>query len=898
MDENVTKVFVSGGSTFVRHSAKSDFLYVCSSSILKVFDLTKPEQEPEVLDVVNGAKSFETGHNTALVASNNGECHIYDLKTLKETATLLRSPLGLTSAVFTHGGAMALCGGLDGKLQLVEIKSSEHGVKSTVDVREQIASLSYNDVGDLAAVSLANGDLAIYSYTTAEPTRLHTFSSILVDKRSVIGDADTLRADSGLPLDDDDDDMDGFDDDLDQDIANGGAPQTQPMGKDSTAKFSSVRPDWHPSGDLLAIPTRVREIVVYDRSDLSKPKFQFQSTKDGSHTKPIIDLHWSPNGKLLASVGLDNKLVVWDYKTQRSVQSFDVPMRAFSLSWNRHSDMIIIGTTSGNIIRYEVESSTSKLVSDEATEQEGDEEEEGTNEHLDIDGEKEADSNTGGSPGADSLGSEGLFGGEDDFIIDDDGAGYTENGKRSADDIHNGSGGMHKHKKVRFDNQYQGLSRLLPYSPGGTPWETSRRYLTINPVGYAWSVKQEGYNTVTVTFFDRSLHREYHFRDFNSIDIASMNGEGILLAGSAYHKSLHGSKERVKATMIFKTHDQSRNWQREIQLQPGEFLTSVSLGPNAVFACSSLGYVRRYSLYGRLERLEKMPPVVACINSSKYLVTVTYTSPYNYSFNLQDLDGKYYQRSESLPISVSVEGKRHPIRGLFFSSDGDPCIVGQDNVILVLSRWRDPLQACWVPILDANEGLRRIATGDNVTAWPLGLFKDQFNFIVVRGSEYPSFPLTLPSEMSVKLPVGDDSEGQKTEDTNEEGNGIDNDSDDQPKEKKNSGNSAEEELIRTIVQAELLNDAITNDDVEDETAEERLAALSVRYDAALLKQVGQSCNEGDISDAFYLSTKLRDDRALAAAAKMAERLELAGLVAKINRLREARMEIEEEAEEE
>ncbi|VEU23159.1 DEKNAAC104194 [Brettanomyces naardenensis] len=831
---DLTKVFVSGGSTFVQHSPTTDTLYVCSNGILKIFDLTKPEQEPEVLDVITGVRSFEVGPDHAVIASKSGECHLYDLKSLKDTATLLRSPLGLMSSVFTHGGAMVLSGGLDGKLNLVDAQGSDHLLKSTVDVKEQIVALSYNDVGDLAAVSLANGDLRVYSYTAAEPTLVTTFKGMLIEGKTI---NDTVE---------DDDENDEFDDDLDLDLDN------EASSSSSSPALPSLRPDWHPNGDLLAIPTRSRDIVVYDRANFSQPKFRFQP----SPSKPVVDLKWSPNGKYLASAGQDGKLIIWDYKTKKSIQSCPIPVKPLSLSWSRHSDEVVVGTTAGNIGKYRL--GGSKFVEDEADEADEAEEEEDIEDDL--------------AEKATSSPSQGLFGDEDDFIIDDDGAGYVEDsGKRRAEVEPR----PHKHRRVAETSSHTpSLTPLAPFSPGSTPWSSNRRYLTINPIGYAWSVKQDGYNTITITFFDRSVQKEYHFRDFSGFDVASMNGEAILLAKSGYKSRQEES--RTTSTILFKSHDQSRNWQREIRLLPHEFITSVSLGPTSVFVCTSLGYVRRYSVFGRLERLEKMPPVVACINSNRYLLTVTYTSPYSLSFNLQDLEGKYYQRGEGLPV-------KEPIRGIFFSSDGDPCIVGEDNVVLVLTRWRDPLQACWIPILDANEGIGEVAAGGNVRAWPLGLFKDQFSFIAVRGSQYPSFPLALPSEMEVKVPIGESKEDKDGEKDDEEEAEVD---------KGNKPPSAEEELLRTIVQAELLNDAIANDDVEDETAEERLAALSIKYDGALLKLVGQSCNEGDVLDAFYLATKLRDDRALAAAAKMAERLGLAGLVRRINKVREGRMEVE------
>lgn len=872
-DQDILKVFVSGGDTLVRHSPNSDHLYVCSNGILKIFDLNRPDNEPEVLDVVGDTQSidvagFSGSADLAAISSRTGECRLYDLAIPKEISTLYRSPLALQAAVFTHGGANVLCSGLDGKLCLIEAKTA--AVKATTEPGDQVVALAYNGVGDLAAVSLAGGDLAVYSYTVAEPTLVVKLAKILVKKIGVSGSKSTGENSKPTgkktmpdPLnamgDDADDDDDLFDDDLDADIS-------RARTGDDDSRLAGARADWSPNGDFLAVPLATREISVYDRNDFTTEKFKLLGI-----SKPIVDLRWSPNGKMIASVDLDHKLIIWDITTHKSIQMVQLSVVPVSISWDRRSAGVVVGTTSGNIVRCAVSGtkklkSNTGLVLDEAAESSGEESatEEPTGEGQETPGEaihQIARKEQPSSPMSESS----LFGeGEDDFIVDDDGAGYVEKKPKEGPAPKRRHIGSHHAETSSVPNVV-----ASPYSPGCTPWAGGRRYLTINPFGYVWDVRQEGYDTITVTFFDRSLQKEYHFRDFHNLDLASMNSDSVLLGSSCHKATSESSEKPVVATVLFKKHDQSRSWERQITLKHGEFITCVSLGPSAAFVCSSLGYVRRYSLYGRLERLEKLPPVLACVSSSKYLFTVIYASPYSLSFNLQDLDGKYFQRSESLPIIAGLSGM-HPIRGLFFSSDGDPCIVGQDNVVLVLSRWRDPLQACWIPLLDANEGLKQISVGNDVSAWPLGLFKDKLSFVAVRGTGYPSFPLALPSDMPVRLPVGD--EGKK-------------DSED--------SSSPEEELMRTIVEAELLNDSITNDDVEDETAEERLAALSVRYDAALLKQIGESCNQGDILDAFYLTTKLRDERALAAAAKMAERLELAGLVEKINRLREARMQIED-----
>ncbi|KAH3666244.1 hypothetical protein OGAPHI_004433 [Ogataea philodendri] len=797
--DSLKQVFVTAGITFVRHSCDYSKLYVCTNDVLKVFDVKNPEREPEVLDIIGKVTSFEVGelngHQYGAVTSKSGVCEYYDLDSLKSMGKLLRSPLALADAVFTHGGSQVLCGGADGELKLVSL-DSDTTIKS-IKTNDQVTAIGYNNVGDLAAVSLANGDVAIYAYSTSEPAVKHVYPN-KTEKHKFVDDED--------------------DDDLDLDDAFGSHPPA------TKAAAGVCGCDWHPNGDLVAVPTKDREIEVYDRSDLSSVSFQFRGQ---SHEKGLVDLKWSPNGQYLASVGRDQKLIIWETKSHKSVKVLNLPEEACSLSWGRADGSfdIVVGTNSGHIAQFD------SVVSDKESFKESE------RPIDDLDSEPESEVT-------------GLFDEvpEDDFIVDDDGSGYVEKKRPMA--AHQPA----KHRKVVIDAPVQEPSfTVQPFSPGGTPWNGNRKYLTMNSTGYAWTVKQDGYNTITVSFFDKGLHNEYHFKDLYGFNVASITEDGILLASA--------TKSR-KSTIMYKSHDQQDTWLRSLLLRPGEFVSCVSLSKTAIYVSTSLGFVRKYSLFGRIERIEKTAPVVACVNSDKYLFTVTYNSG-SLNFNVQDLDGKYFQRNEHLPIHLSGSAySAYPLKGAFFSLDGDPCVVGHDDFLLVLTRWRDPLQASWIPILDTTEGVKKLSTGDNIKCWPLGLLKNNFNSIVTRGSEYPSFPLAMPLEIPIRLPIT----GEEDEE------------------------DPEEELVRCITLGELLNDAISNDDVVDETAQERLGEISVKYDAALLKQFGHSCNDGSISDALYLATKLRDERALHAASKIAERLQLIHLVNKITKLREARME--------
>lgn len=155
---------------------------------------------------------------------------------------------------------------------------------------------------------------------------------------------------------------------------------------------------------------------------------------------------------------------------------------------------------------------------------------------------------------------------QDGFIVDDDGSGYVTQ-KRSYDSVTSNSLSTTKKHKSNLKSATflphesngfslrSGWGSILtkPYSIGSTPWENDRRYLSINSFGYIWSVKQKGHKSITVSFFDKSLHKEYHFQDNDDLEICNMNENFVLFASTGFKKGNKGSNAKI----IFKSHDRS-----------------------------------------------------------------------------------------------------------------------------------------------------------------------------------------------------------------------------------------------------------------------------------------------------------------------------------------------------
>jgi chromosome transmission fidelity protein 4 len=99
-----------------------------------------------------------------------------------------------------------------------------------------------------------------------------------------------------------------------------------------TDEESSSRVIWHPDGTALAAPTATRgtlwrkkqssddtDWISLDIQVISRSDWERQRAFASGHMGDITELAWSPNGALLASAGMDRKLLLWETKTQNIV---------------------------------------------------------------------------------------------------------------------------------------------------------------------------------------------------------------------------------------------------------------------------------------------------------------------------------------------------------------------------------------------------------------------------------------------------------------------------------------------------------------------------------------------------------------------------------------------------
>lgn len=376
---------------------------------------------------------------------------------------------------------------------------------------------------------------------------------------------------------------------------------------------------WHPDGRVFAAPTATRDIQVVSRGD-----WENQRVFANGHSNDITALAWSPNGAMLASAGKDRKIVIWETKTQKIIGNYEYA-NVMDIEWHPTKNLVSFTNADGEVYIFndfvpaehahllKLGLQPAPFIHDPLAETSANARQPTTNAGKEIPhrGARR------GTPDSldDILGSE-IMGDEDDFVVDDDGAGYAlglnRNGKRPNGDIDGHAGPLSKRPVHGWEPQYH-----QSFQPGSTPWRGNRKYMCLNLIGFVWTVDQDTHNTVTVEFYDHEFYRDFHFTDTFLYDKACLNENGTLFSSPADEKSL--------ATVFYRPHETwtaRTEWRTE--LPKGEDITAISLSESFVTVTTSANYVRIYTLFGIPYRVyrQKSSPTVSCASWRDYVLTL------------------------------------------------------------------------------------------------------------------------------------------------------------------------------------------------------------------------------------------------------------------------------------
>ncbi|KAH0537162.1 hypothetical protein FGG08_006032 [Glutinoglossum americanum] len=727
--------------------------------------------------------------NTAVVATNeffvtgseDGAVCVYSLKTNLFDKMLVRCTLPVRDVALSPDGNWAAVASDEPTVKIVNTQD----MARILYLREQpkpVKHLSFHPSGSYLAVSCSDGLVYVYSLSTEEPQ--------LVKK--VDGLIRSLEAD----------------------------------------EEASSRVIWHPDGTALAAPTATRDIQVVSRNDWER-----QRAFASGHMGDITALAWSPNGALLASAGMDRKLLLWETKTQNIVARQDLRYpNVVSLAWHPTENILSFTNSDGELFIYTdfVPSEHLSLLKKPLQSAPSIHEANIWRPSVTTIEDRQRDVRARrGTPDTldDILGSDAMQDDEDDFIVDDDGAGYAEgvngHGKRSNGhlDLLDGPG-----YKRRATNGLWRPRIHLPFQPGSTPWRGNRRSTGLNLVGCVWTVDQDTHNTVTVEFYDREYHRDFHFTDPFLYDKACLNDYGTLFSCSP--------SDGGPAMIFYRPHEtwtSRADWRTKLPM--GEDVTSISLSESYVVVTTSTNYVRVFTLYGTPFRVyrQKSSPTVTCASWRDYVLTMG--------------NG-----------SVGGDGKTHLLYTIENIKRDEIC---QNEDIVALP--------------GGGEVINRLAGGRKEESyWPVAVAQDKFHCIILKGGEkYPYFPRPLLSEFDFKIPLSQEPASEEAEGS--------------------SGTEAvklEESFVRNSVTLALIEDLLA---ATTATHFQRadLARKELEVDKVLLQLLAVECREGEERGAKALEIvglmKDRSGKMMEAAGKVANRYGRNLLEEKIRELEEKRL---------
>lgn len=485
-----------------------------------------------------------------------------------------------------------------------------------------------------------------------------------------------------------------------------------------------------------------------------------QRSFKGGHSNDITAMSWSPNGALLATAGKDQKICLWETRTQKVVQTLTCSNTVLAFDWHPTENILSYTNSEGELFIHQgfvQDQYTSQLsgrlhpapfLNDPLGEISGNAQQRVNGDAQKAPPPRRVRDDTPNSLD-EMLGS--VDGSDDGFVEDDDGAGYT-NG------LVNGHGPA---KRGREDDDFSRPSKRQvqkweprihdSFQPGSTPWRGDRKYLCLNLIGLVWTIEYEQYCTITVEYYDRSFQRDFHFTDPNFYEEACLSEKGILFAS-------HPRRGQA-ASIYFRPHE---HWTTErpdwrIELPKGEDVVSIGLSDSFVVASTSADYLRIYTLSGTPYRVlrQKSSPSVTCASWRDYVFTIGNgpvgsdgRTRLHYSiFNVKRDEVCQSEDTVALPADNSI-------RNAFFSDNGDPYIYDTTGTLLTLLHWRTPGQAQWVPMLDTRR-LARLASGTRTeTYWPVAVADGRFHCVILKGGElHPYFPRPLLTEFELELPV-------------------------------------------------------------------------------------------------------------------------------------------------
>ncbi|KAH7118016.1 chromosome segregation protein-like protein [Dendryphion nanum] len=808
---------------------------------------TGSDDEPTTLDdCQENNTAVVAGNGFFIAGSEDGTVCKYSIQGNQLGEILVRTSLPVRDVALSPDGNWVAVASDEIVVKVVNVKDMSQ-VQYLRDQSRAVKHVAFDNSGSRLAVSCTDGNVYMYSLSSEEPNLIKTIPGMI-----------------------------------------------KILETDSEASSKVL---WHPDGRAFATPTTSREVQVMSSNDWER-----QRSFKTEHSADITAAVWSRNGALLATTSSDLTLCIWDAKTQKLLTKYDHSKATIlAMVWHPTENILSYINNDGElfihsgIVPLEHSSLLEKPLQSAPFLHEPDQTGVGNTNDL-TNGLKhtlpERQARRAETPdslddilGPDALSDDGL----DDFVIDDDGAGYApalnSHGKRT-------NGHLGQLPSPSGKRRANGSSVFRPqthdsFQPGSTPWRGNRRYLCLNLTGFVWTVSQESsHHTVTVEFYDREFHRDFHFTDPFQYDKACLNENGTLFSCQPNGGSAAIIYYRPHETWTTRT-----EWRTNLPV--GESVNAIALSDSYVVVTTNTNYVRIYTLYGIPYRVyrQKASPAVTCAAWRDYVLTIGNgpvggdgTCQLLYTIENVKKD-EIYQSEDIVALTPSSS-----LSSVFFSDEGDPYIYDSTGVLLTLLHWRTTGQARWVPMLDTNL-LSRLASGTKEESyWPVAIANRKFHCIILKGQDkHPYFPRSILSEFDFQIPLTSSEKKDKDPDT------MDEDEDDETEHPK-KGDSEQTRHEQTLILSSTLHSQLSDTLAHTRASahqQQALTELEVQIDRTLLQLLNLECLAGEDRGmkALEIVTLMKDSngKMLDLASKVAQRYQRDVLSDKIRELAEQRL---------
>jgi len=471
--------------------------------------------------------------------------------------------------------------------------------------------------------------------------------------------------------------------------------------------------------------------------------------------------------------------------------------------------------------------------------------------------------------------------GVDDFVEDDDGAGYSERGYDAPISMRN-IRSKHRRKAVRFENKesqpvYSVIESQEAFQPGSTPLLTSsggtsnKKYLAFNMLGSIYSIRHDDeLFTLHVEYHDRSVLRPYSFSNNRNYSMASLCEHGAVFA-------CEGNKENdLKSTLYFKpveTWATKSDWY--LELDDDENVKAVALTNKGIVAATDKKYLRFFTFSGFPQQIlsikGKIVSITGCSTSHQFFIVYHSGNVFNgdqsLEYMLYDADNFKVIKKDELPIS-----QNSTLEWIGFTEYGIPATYDSEGVGRILVKHLDYQ---WIPVIDTSN-LNKNKDEDFITNqlsetkyWAVGMTEKHLLCVILKGSDhYLQFQKPIVSEINLQVPFLQ----LETQD-----------------------GMLEERIFRTKLFMNIKHDK-NNEVIDDDVEDPKYAKENLELDKLLLTLIMNACKEGNIQRALDLTSSLRLIASVEKAVLIAIRFHLSSLAERIQLIQEAKQTKQKERE--